>query len=479
MKKISYLLAIILVLGLLPMMQTIAKADGEVLYLDNTNVYSGMDMSYSAGYRPTVNNNKVSIVLPLINISTDAILNNQITATVDLGSTNNTPFVYANYQRNVALVNNSVQDGGIVNSYLVRFDIPLSSNRYMGTYAVNIDILYSTTSHENVVQPFTIYFTTDGKDPNATPEPKKDPLPREQPKVIIERYTLSKDVIQAGEEFNIDIILKNTEDHWYAKNIVVSYTGETTDIIPNANSNTFHIPEIKDRRTRLLKLELKALANAEPEPHKVIITIAYEDSAGTSYNVNEEIVVIVQQPIRLKLDTVNLPDTVNAGDSIPISMQLFNMGKSTLFNVMVTLEMTGVIPDGSSYIGHMESGTAGKSEIYAFFGTLDMGENATDTENKYGISTGTLTVYYEDEFGTPYTETINISTTIERPVFDDVYKQNSEPEKEEPRMISWWATIGILIGIALIIIGITSYRRGIDRVRREYGDSSGQGSYRR
>ena len=34
--------------------------------------------------------------------------------------------------------------------------------------------------------------------------------------------------------------------------------------------------------------------------------------------------------------------------------------------------MPGVIPDGSAYLGNMEPGTSNSTEIYAFFGTLDM-----------------------------------------------------------------------------------------------------------
>ena len=121
------------------------------------------------------------------------------------------------------------------------------------------------------------------------------------------------------------------------------------------------------------------------------------------------------------------------------------------------------------YDGNMESGDKATAEIYAFFGTLDMGEYGLDTDYKYGISAGTITLTYEDEYGEVYTEIIDVKTIIERPVFDDLYKQNEEEEEEPEKMGSWWLSIGILLVIAAFIIGITSYRRKVNQLKREYG----------
>ena len=98
-----------------------------------------------------------------------------------------------------------------------------------------------------------------------------------------------------------------------------------------------------------------------------------------------------------------------------------------------------------------------------------MGEYGLDTDNKYGASIGTVTLTYEDEYGEVYTETIDVKTTIERPVFDDIYNKDDEEEEEPEKMGSWWISIGILLVIAAFIIGITSYRRKVNQLKREYG----------
>ena len=238
---------------------------------------------------------------------------------------------------------------------------------------------------------------TDGIDPKATPkptDPPKEPAPRPQPKIIVSKYELKSDTVLAGEPFDIKITLLNTEDYWHTKNIKVTYKGETSDLLVNSGSNTFYIDEIENQETYSLTLKMKARLEAEPRPQKVLINIEYEDSKRTSYTVNEEIIVEIRQPLRLEMDEVSIPSEVNAGDSLPISMNIYNMGKSTIYNVLCTLDMKGVIPDGSAYLGNMESGASGTAEIYAFFGTLDMTADSSavsnNTNEKYGRSDGTM-----------------------------------------------------------------------------------------
>jgi hypothetical protein len=138
--------------------------------------------------------------------------------------------------------------------------------------------------------------------------------------------------------------------------------------------------------------------------------------------------------------------------------------------------MPGAIPDGSAYLGNMESGASGTAEIYVFFGTLDMTADNTSASNgnaeKYGQSQGTMTVTYEDEYGDPYEEVIDISTTIERPVFDDIYSQEEEEEEIPEKASQWWVSVFLALGIIMILVGVISYRRKVNRLKRIYGDEN-------
>ncbi len=479
MKNTAVILAVMLIMILII---PTALAASEQLAIDNVNIYSSMSKSYSSGYIPTVSNAKATIVLPLVYQGTEGVVGNKITVTPDLGSPSNSPFVFSNYQMDILETSNSVNGGAAtVPSYLVSLTIPLASDRINGSYPVTFNTRFNATTTGEVQQSFVVYVTIkDGIDPKATPEPTdppKEPAPRPQPKIIVSKYQLKSDVVMAGEPFDIRVTLLNTEDYWHTKNIKVTYKGETSDLLVNSGSNTFYIDEIEDEQTYDITLKMKARLEAEPRPQKVLITIEYEDSKRTSYSVSEEIIVEVRQPLRLEMDEVNIPKTVNAGDSLPISMNIYNMGKSTIYNVLCSIDMQGVIPDGSAYLGNMESGASGTAEIYAFFGTLDMTADSTSSGNnnnneKYGMSNGTMKVTYEDEYGEKYEELIELNTTIERPVFDDIYNQEKEVEEIPEKASQWWISVFLAVGIIMILGGVISYKRKVNRLRRVYGDEN-------
>ena len=520
-RVITIFIAVIMLILSIP----VAYAAGGKLVIDNQNVYKGMNTSYSKGYKPTVKDGKATIILPLIYEGGNKIIGDRITVTPDLGNPADSPFSYSNYQMNVSLSNNTINDGkSKVSSYLVRLEIPLSANRANGTYPVVINTNYAIkleeqneegtpdesdnsdnqdqpqATNEQVEQSFTVYVTiTDGKDPNATelspgPESEKEPEPRPQPKIILSEYQVTPEVVMAGETFDVLVKLKNTEKNWDTHNIKVTYKGETEHILPDSKTNTFFIDEIPKGKTHELTLHMKTRLDAEPQPQKILLTIEYEDSARTSYTVNEEILLEIRQPIRLEMDEINIPPTVNTGDSLPISTNIFNMGKSTIYNVRCTIEMPGVIPDGSAYLGNMEPGTSSSAEIYAFFGTLDMGnenkstdddsnsEDAKDDEDsnesvsrddevgKYGRSEGVMTITYEDEYGDGHTKTVELATNIERPVFDSAPDQQEEPEEKPERASQWWVSISLTAGVAMMLFGAISYKRKVDKLKREYGN---------
>jgi len=453
-----------------------AYAAAEELDIDDTNMYTGMSKSYAQGYTPTISNGYVTIIVPLVYLGTEGVEGDTITVKPDLGSTSDSPFVYSNYQFDVHLANNPVGDGSTsVPSYLVKLDIPLASGRLNGVYPVKLDTSFSTPTTPGIEQSFTVYVTiNDGKDPNATPAPTPEERKREEPKIIITDYSIPE-TVTAGDLFDINITLFNTEEYWHAKNIAVTCEGMTTDITPATQVNAYFIEEIRDEETYELTLHLKTRLDAAQGPQKVQINIEYEDSDGTSYQNSAQIPVEILQPLRLELDDVNIESKVNAGDSLPVSVNVYNMGRCTIYNVLCTLEMQGVIPEGSVYLGNMEPGTGSTAEIFAFFGTLDMGPDASSSgdENtqKYGMSNGTLTVTYEDEYGEQFSQVIDVSTQIEKPVFD-LSDKDEEPEEEPEKASQWWVSVLLSIGVIIIVYTVISYRRKVSKLKKEYGDET-------
>ena len=67
------------------------------LSIETSRKYSSKEQPYKNGYAPKIKNNRVKIILPLI--ASEKLKGNQLTAAVDFGTTENSPFVYKNYEK--------------------------------------------------------------------------------------------------------------------------------------------------------------------------------------------------------------------------------------------------------------------------------------------------------------------------------------------------------------------------------------------
>ncbi len=430
---------------------------GEILTIDNANIYSGMDKPYNSGYLPTSANGVAHLILPLK--PTTALKDNTVNVMLNLGDATSSPFVFGNYDKSVTLQNHAVTNG-TSDSYLIDVTLPLSDRRKMGRYPVVFSVSGQTQSGQSFSQSFTLYVTiTDGIDPDATlsptpteptptPEPTEAPLP--QAKVLITNYSITPNPVMAGEEFTLTVTFQNTNENQSLNNVKVTAKGETTDIIPVEDSS-FYFKKVAKKDSFDVTLKMKVRQDAKPVPQKLLFKVEYENSKAVAFSADEEIVVQLKQPIRIEYDPPKIPKEVNAGDTISVSMNVLNMGKSTLYNVRVELAADGIIPDSSAFIGNMESGTSKKGDIYAFIGTKDMTSEDKNAE-KYGQTSGNITISYEDEYGESYTEEVPFNTMINPPVIE----VQEEEEEEKPQTQSqWWISViiagGIIVAIVLIM----------------------------
>jgi hypothetical protein len=425
---------------------------GGALRIDNQNIYDGMENSFSNGYIPSANNGNVTICLPLI--ATQSIINNEIFVTLNYGETSVSPFVFANSQKSFKLAKHNCSDGNQIEAYLLVFYAPLMANRINGQYPITFDVSYYTADGSRSQQ-FTVYVSvTDGKDPDATPTPAEPSLSK--PKIMLTGYTIYPNPAIAGQPVELSVTLNNTSTIQAMQNIKISLKSQG-DIIPYGNNGTHFIEGIGKQESVTLVFHLKERPDVKPEPQEISLIIEYEDSKATVLSAEETLIIEVSQPMKMEFGIPNLPSSLNAGDMIPVTMGVFNLGKGTVYNVMCKLEAPGLIPDGSVFLGNMGNGISKLCEFSVFVGTLDMTVSddvetpaKVPDDEKYGKTTGKIIVTYEDEFGTSQTEEIEVVSSINRPII-----QETKPIVEQkPETVSqWW--ISVIIA-ACIIAGLTT-----------------------
>ena len=353
----------------------------------------------------------------------------------------------------MTLADNAVSGGGVKSSYLVRFDLPLASGRVNGVYPVTVDIAAQAADGTPVQQTFTAYVTiTDGTSPTTEPTVEPTQNPTSQPKIIVSGYSVNPSPVTAGEAFAATVTLENTSAKKAVQNMSVTVSCDCPGFSLKNDSSTIYIGKLGKGETTQLTLEYGTDLETAAGRYNISLALEYDNSDAVTLTSTGVVPVTVGQPLRVELEAPTIAENVNAGDTMPLTFQVMNMGRGPVYNVRVTLEAPGLIPSGTAFIGNMEAGTAATSDMNVFVGTKNMSEGY-EGDDKYGYTAGMITLIYEDEAGQEYTSETEIATTIEEPVIS----ASADEVEEKPETASqWWISLviaGVVIaGLAVLLV---------------------------
>lgn len=257
------------------------------------------------------------------------------------------------------------------------------------------------------------------------------------PQLMVDQYRYGGTFVQAGDEFLLELGLYNTSASHTISNIKVTVSSEDGAIIPVNSSNSFYIDKLgkKERISQALYLSVKP--NAEQKTTPLNVDMSYEDGAGNSFTSKDIISIPVMQETRLVVDDLIAPPELYPGMQSGVSVQFYNMGKTTLNNLRVTAEGDFDTPESTSYfVGNMESG---KSDTYDF----------SFIPRKGGAMEGKIVFTYEDASGDVQILERPFSFQImeEMPVFDEgIPPEDAMVEGGQSKTL--WIVLGILALLA-------------------------------
>lgn len=430
-----------------------------VLEIDSSHIYSGMDMAYEDGYLPRISGGVMKIVLPLK--CSGSLWDDKLDTSISLDTSSSSPFVVENFRKTFYLESvapkNSSESQEI---YLVTYEIQLSDERRNGTYPVAISAAGFDASGNAVNTTFTLYITiTDGKIEKIA-QPVVD-TPTAEPVVYISKTVLEPETAQAGDSFTMTVTLKNSITTKSIRNMLVTVDTGNVLIDLEEDSNIFPIEKI-DRGG---EVELTLHFSTEPAipsgKYPISFSFKYDSSKTLNLSSNGSTVVEIQQPANMELVMPRFADSVSVGETVPVSFQVMNMGRSSMYNVRCTVSGYGLVPSNTGYIGTMEAGTSKTTKVELYIIALNA---SAGNENgpQYGNTTGTVTLIYEDETGQEYSQEATFDTTVNRPVVQ-LPQNNTEEEKAEQRVSSWWVSVSILGGVILAAVGTILFIRGKKR----------------
>lgn len=286
------------------------------------------------------------------------------------------------------------------------------------------------------------------------------------PKIIVGSYSYEPQQVKAGERFTLYMSFRNTHSSKTIRNIKGSFnveekSNETGNVFtPVDSSNTFFIDEIRPRDSYDWAVNLYTIPDALSKTYTVIISFEYEDEYGNPYTAQEIIGIPVYQPSRFEVSEISLPSEVYMGQPVYISFSLYNMGKTDLYNVKMSVQGDFAADPMSNYFGNFTPGYMEWCEINLIPMQPGMGMGKIVVE--YETTSGEI-MTYEKEFA------MNV---LEMPAYDPGFPVDGpfpmdpgmEPGNEGGGFFSsvwFYIILGVVVaaGIAITIIAVRKRKK--------------------
>ena len=513
-KQFGLFLCVLLAALLLfpPQISQGASAEAGGLVIDDSHVYAGMEQSWSSGYVPVSRNGTVSLVLPLLAENGEEPAS--VRASLVFDDSGSSPFVRRNYQKTVKKEVHQTRSGETMEAYLISFDIDLEEERMNGVYSVTVRIRY-WVGLRLVSQEFPVYVRiTDGKsgevsnpDDSSVPDSETQDSAQEQggsqiadtapmddmapavaddtavyadggaapgggeeqptsePKVILSACEGLDEAVHSGETVNVTAKLKNTSAQKYVQNMTVAVTVQEPGITLEADSNVFYIDRVAAGGTADLPLTFSVTEQTLAGKYPVLLEISYDNPDAVALTSSMQFHLTVAQNVDVGFEVGEYSRELNAGDSVSIPIQAMNLGRDMIYNVRCEIKVPGLEAKTSLFLGNLDGGTAGSGEMTVFAGIVR--PEAESEAERYGSTSGTLELIYEDAAGNEYRQSENVSVNISPLTIGDGSNVETEPEVLVGRQF----VAGVLVGWAVVAV-LIFVPRYLKRRKEQQDDSS-------
>jgi len=280
------------------------------------------------------------------------------------------------------------------------------------------------------------------------------------PRIIISNYTIDPFPVNAGSEFSLKMSFLNTNKTVDVSNIKVTVLSEDGTFTPTDSGNTFYIESIPRTQSVERELVLQAKPDAEQKSYMLTVNFEYEDEKGNPYTAKESISVRVLQSPRLVTGDISMMTETFVGQPVSVYLDFYNMGKSTLYNLMVSVEGDFQGQGLSYYVGNFEPG---RTDYF----------DASFTPMNPGMQKGAILFTFEDANGkiTEIRKEFELNVmemAMPEPSFES---PGNIPGMEMPGMekgsskVSIWIYIGIgaAVVIAAVVVVIVLRKRAVRR----------------
>lgn len=396
----------------------------------------------------------VVLILPILNLGEEA-LNNVIVTPVVSGSVREWPFEISRtgYAEEIGEIPGSHNiEEAYANHGEVRYALATRQDVLTGYYKLDFNIVYEREGKaEKAV--LSTYIKTIGAESAGMLDEEAEDDKTSTPRIIVTGFETDPADIYAGSTFLLTIHVKNTSARTAVSNVEfdleAAKEGEDENtlyasFLPTSGSNAIYVPSISPGGETQLQIEMTAKADLVQKPYAIDITMKYEDAKYNPYENKTSLSIPVRQLSRIEYSSAEiLPESIAVGGQANVVFNVYNTGKTTLYNVKVRFE-DETVSGGDAYVGKLESGASGSVD------TMLSGEAATMDDGM--IRT---VISYENDAGevTEVETEIPLFVTEETPP-DELYIPEEIPQEEQSRLplILGCAGAGIAIAAATAVV---------------------------
>lgn len=330
-------------------------------------------------------------------------------------------------------------------------------------YPISFEISYKTSKAKDAqasldTQVIGVYL--DAKDSEDDKNKEKN-----LPKIILDSYKIEPTIVQAGQEFDLDMVFRNTNQSKEIYNVKAFLTfdvatgKETVNqnvFSPVNSSNTFYIDRIGANGTVNKHLKMYVVPDAEPKTYTVTVNFEYEDKDGKQISSKELVGIPVMQITKVETSDLSLPTSVMQNQEIPANFNLFNTGKAKAYNVIINAEGNFKADPNNQYIGNFDAGQNNSYEGYISF-------------SEPGEQRGKFVISYDDQSGQTYTIEKEFTILVEEPMSmepfpgdEGMMPDGMGEDMGQGGQIPWLLIIGgilLVLVIGGIILGIMRKRK--------------------
>lgn len=338
-------------------------------------------------------NQTVDIVLPLINLGEEWLTDILVEPVVS-NDVHNWPFKpdSTGYTRNFNEIPGCathLYDEAFFNRRELTYTFTAREDVLTGYYPLTFQVWYSRDGIRcKEPAEVTVYVYCQGK-PGSGRIGMDEESNVSKPRIIVTGFETDPAQVFAGETFMLHLHVKNTSLDTPVNNVlfelqsvesgVQGANGTTTNsyaaFLPTSGSNSIYISRMEAGSEAQLDIEMQSKADLSQRPYVVTVKMKYDTDLTADLTGEANVSIPVSQVAKLDYSTPEvMPGSIMVGEQSNVMFQIYNIGKTTLYNVQVKYEADSV-EGGDAFIGNLDPGATGNvdSMITGMAPTMDDG----------------------------------------------------------------------------------------------------------